>query len=229
MTLNTKFFVLGFTATVCLLFSATTTNAMRRRGHQPKPEGPVLIVVDKIEDLSNLQANSDKHSRFFSYHNDSVFYIKIENDDIICLENFKALIKFMTPKPGIAQKPGITHLDASRTCITDEQLSAILELCGDTLIELKLDSCFNVQTPVMKCPKLIKLSMSKCFQITDRCLAAILKQCESTLQELDLSYCIGLVDPKIDCPELKILNLTYCANLVKPTIICPKLVLISRP
>lgn len=211
-----NFSIIFFTVTTCLLSSITNTNAMKRRGYA-KEETPGLIVVDKIEELSKMQEATGEHRRFFTSHNNTVFYIKIENDDIICLEYFKNLIDF------ISKSPQITHLDASKTCITDIQLSAILALCCNTLIELKLDSCFNIQTPVIECPNLIKFSLSRCFQIKDRHLAVILKQCKNTLQELDLSHCIGLVNPIIDCPALNKLNLTHCTNLVKPTIICPDL------
>jgi len=226
MILRTNFSTVLFTLITCLLSSITTTNAMRRRGHQTQYEPSCLITNRSLIANAGLISDDDSHNDpqiysrknygFIAYRDGNCFYLKIKTD-IVRLENFRSLIEFIT------ENPGITHLDASQTCITDDQLSDILDLCNDTLIDLNLDSCFNIRTPVIKCSKLLKLSLRKCFQITDQHLAVILTQCKNTLQVLDLSYCIGLVNAIIACPNLKLLNLTYCANLVEPTIICPVL------
>lgn len=223
---RTNFSIIFFTVTTCLLSSVTNTNAMRRRGLKTQDESSCLItnrgLIADVGLISDDASHNDpriyakKNYGFIPYRDENCFCIKF-NADIVRLENFRSLIEFIT------ENPGVTHLDASQTCITDGQLSAILDLCGDTVIELNLDSCFNIRTPVIKCSKLIKLSMRKCFQIKDQYLAVILKQCKDTLQTLDLSYCIGLLSPIIDCPVLKALYLDHCTNLVKPTIICPDL------
>lgn len=218
MILRTNFSIIFFTVNICFLFSVATTNAMIRRRHKTQDES-CLITDRSLIVNSGLISDADSHNAsqtyakknygFISFRHENGFYVKIKAD-IVREENFRSLLEFITGNSGI------TYLDASQTCINDYQLSAILALCCDTLIELNLDSCFNIRTPVIKCPKLIKLSLSKCFQITDQHLAVILTQCKNTLQTLDLSCCIGLFRPIIDCPVLKTLYTTECTNLVTP-------------
>jgi hypothetical protein len=129
----------------------------------------------------------------------------------------------------------LTYLDLSQTKINDITLNLITDLYCENLETLKLFSCQNLQTPVIKNHSLKKIFFSQCLNITkidiqckkleeleltgslidDEALFFMFSSSYFTnLVSLDLSFSNGLIFPFFfNFKNLNTLNFSYCKNI----------------
>ncbi len=164
--------------------------------------------------------------------------ITLSNAIITNQQKFNRFLAFLS------QLINLNSISLSGTNITDQQLSALLDVVNRNKIkQLKLSYCHNLHKPTLNnLPALTKLDLSFCCNlqnptinnlpalttlylfgtnITDTLLSNILDHgnFKNSLAELNLSVCRNLHNTTLNnLPALISLNLSFCCNLQNPTI-----------